>query len=247
MLFKRKKKEAAGGFGDIWLISYADMITTMLVVFVALTSLSMKDQTGALLTDALGHFVDAQDAFGGPSDFPPSGRAMQLTTMNPAYPVADVKPGEKKGSYSPQQEGPTRVLDGEEQRMTQFLDEMKRRMRYEKLTPDVARAALDFYQPVRKHAPYLESTHMDALQQIVPLLHHKEYRVYVVRWATSPKEKAWERAAEQSRLYADEIAEVFQLDEEVRSRLIPVGRPWWYPGFPRPELSFVVTKTAAAR
>lgn len=244
MIFRRKKTGEPEGLSEVWLISYADMITGLLVMFVALTTLGL-DQTGISLANAVGSFLESQRRFGLPSFSPPSSRAVKLPHFNPHYPNRnpDKNTINKGTGAGPDLGGDDagRVLQMDEEKFKKFLGEMKRVTQYDPQPTAKNRATIDFYVPLKRGQPYLKAEHSKMVAQIVPLLRRQNYRVYIVRWAASPTDTAWIPAAEQAKQIVDEIADEAQLDSESRSRLIPLGQPWWYPNVARPEFSFVIT------
>ena len=94
MLFGRKR--ASGGSSvnaNGWMISYADMVTILLAMFIVLSTLS-KDQTGMSLYYGTGSYRNAVKRFGMPGVASNSGRTVPLTVPGPRYSVEN--PGESK-------------------------------------------------------------------------------------------------------------------------------------------------------
>lgn len=233
MFFGRKKtEEASSNIQNIWLISYADMMTTLVVMFIALSALNM-DQTGIRITNAIGSFVHSQNTSGISGLFPSSSEAMNWEHVSPHWLIAG----------QPDDGGDVRrVVDAEEEQLQRFLREMERQFPVAKLPRVRGRAVVDFYEPLRRSSPYLKPSHAEILGQVVPVLRRHDYRVYVVRWTPSPALRSWKEAAEVAKQVTEDIAGDYRLDAEARGRLIPLAQPWWYPDIPRPELSFIITK-----
>ena len=100
MLHKHKKHHEGGVNTNGWMMSYADMATTLLAMFIALSTLG-KDQSGVSFYNGTGSFLRALDTFGLPNLFPSSTRAIRLQATGPHYWVGD--PGETEGSrFRPQ-------------------------------------------------------------------------------------------------------------------------------------------------
>src|SRR5947209_7064065 len=70
-----------------WMMSYADMATILLAMFIVLSTLG-KDQTGVNLHNGTGSFRQALDAFGLPGLFSTSSRVIPLETASPRYHAA---------------------------------------------------------------------------------------------------------------------------------------------------------------
>src|SRR2546428_132665 len=67
-----------------WMMSYADMATTLLAMFIALSTLG-KDQTGINLYNGTGSFTHSLDTFGLPGLFPNSAHVIQLDHPGPHH------------------------------------------------------------------------------------------------------------------------------------------------------------------
>jgi hypothetical protein len=240
---KLKKKSGGSAINtEGWMMSYADMATTLLAMFIVLSTLG-KDQTGISLYNGTGSFIHAMESFGLPGLFSTSSRAFQLDAGSPHY----LSPGPLDPSE--QHPGPDagqpndRVIDGEQEQLQRFLGEMQRQLQVQKLARPAGQAVVDFYDPLTRRAPYLSPRELEVARQVVPLLHRSDYRVSVVVWATTPSASAWNRAAGEAKLVADDLASSAQLDGDARARLLPLGQTWPYAKIRRPILSLVIAKT----
>ena len=243
------KKHAAHGDTSIntnaWMMSYADMATTLLAMFIVLSTLG-KDQTGISLYNGTGSFVHSLDSFGLPGFFPGSTKVIQFKTSGPHYQGQDA-PGSGGNSENDGMPGNpnARIIDMEEEQLQHFLREMGRQFRVEKLPRTAGQATVDFYDPIHKSPPYLDPKPTEVLWQIISVLRRPNYRVSLIIWATTPSESAWTRAAGQAAFLVNEIAKVAELDSGARARLVPLGQPWRYPKVRRPIMSLVIAKTEA--
>ncbi len=241
-----------GGSGDsaintnAWMMSYADMATTLLAMFIVLSTLG-KDQTGVSLHNGTGSFIHAVDSFGLSGVLPSSSRVIQMQSPGPHYhhPPAGQQ-GDSKNAGTDNGESSQRVIDLEEEQLQQFLREMERQFSIEKLPRMTGQVVVDMYDRINQTAPYLTAKQAETVWQVVPLLRRPNYRIYFVVWATTPSESAWNRAVNQARLVTEEIATTAQLDPESRNRLIPLGQPWRHRDIRRPVLSLIVARTDQA-
>ncbi len=222
MLFRyfKKKGDQARINTDGWMMSYADMATTLLATSIVLSTLG-RDQTGISLYNGTGSFVESMHSFGLPGVTPNSSRLIPLEASSPHYPVGSSEgnaapDGQLDGSAKPDGQDPSRLIDGEEAQLQQFLDELNRLFRVDKLPRSTGRAAVDLYERFNKTAPLLRPRHLEVLGQVLPALHRSNYRVLIVVWATTPGERAWLRAAHQAQQATDEIAAAGQLDAAAR-------------------------------
>lgn len=215
-----------------WMMSYADMATILLAMFIVLTVLG-QDQTGVSLHKGLESYRESRDSFGLSGMFESSPRSVQFDAPTTRFPSgADGESGSAG-----------RSLDAELERLQHFVHEMDRQFPIDKLPPARAQATVDLFDPIHKESPYLASKHREVLGQVLPLLKRGDYRVTLVVWATMPSDSAWLRAAEQANHVADEAADTAQLEAKDRARFTALGQPWRYPDYQRPVLSISVTKT----
>jgi hypothetical protein len=239
MLFRhfKKKGDQARINTNSWMMSYADMATTLLASFVVLSTLG-KDQTGISLYNGTGSFAESMQTFGLPGLTSNSSRIIPLETSSPHYRSASTE-----DQPPPDGQDSARLIDIEEEQFQQFLAELNRLFPVTQLPRITGQAVVDLYEPFNKKGPLLRPKHLEMLAQVVPALHRSNYRVEVVVWATMPSDKAWLRAVTQARQAADEIAAAAQLDPAMRARLIAVGKPWRYRDVPRPVISFSIIRT----
>ncbi len=245
-MLRRRKKQADSHINtEGWMMSYADMATILLAMFIVLSTLG-KDQTGVNLYNGTGSFRKALDAFGMPGFFSSSSRPIQMSYPSPHYSLQG--PG-GNGTGHGQNSGtgeaglPSRTIDGEQEQMQRFLQEIGRRFPVEKIPRGEGQAVVDFYDRLNKSAPYLAPSQSEVIGQTVPILRRDNFRVFVVVWAPTPAASAWVRSAKQAQLVAEEIADMAQLDAQARARLIPLGQPWRYQNLQRPIMSLVIVKT----
>ncbi len=174
---------------------------------------------------------------------------MQFSYPSPHYALQEPGgTGTGKGQNSGTGEAgpPSRTIDGEQEQMQRFLQEIGRRFPVEKVPRSEGQSVIDFYDRLNKSAPYLSPSQSEVIGQIVGVLRRGTFRVFVVIWAPTPAESAWVRSAKQAQLVADEIADMAQLDSAARGRLVPLGQPWRYQNLQRPVMSVVIVKTQPA-
>jgi len=236
-----KKKGAEGGINtEGWMMSYADMATVLLAMFIVLSTLG-KDQTGVSLQKGLESWRDSRASFGLSGAFQTSSRVVQLDAMAPQYVLAEDNPP-AEGAGPDKHEG-QRSTDAEQERLQRFLQEMDRQFKVEKLPRVVGSATVDFYDKLGDAPPYLTAKQAEVLNQALPLLDRGNHRILLIVWATMPNESAWARAGDQARLVADELARSHQLSAAARGQLVPLGQPWRYAGYERPVMSLVIART----
>src|ERR1700674_1695735 len=81
---RRRKRGFPGINTEGWMMSYADMATTLLAMFIVLSTMG-KDQTGISLYNGTGSFVHAEQSFGLPGLFPNSSKVIVLPEPGPHY------------------------------------------------------------------------------------------------------------------------------------------------------------------
>jgi hypothetical protein len=235
----QRRKRAGGHINtEGWMMSYADMATILLAMFIVLSTLG-KDQTGVKLINATGSFVNALNSFGLPGLFTSSTRPIPMNDSTPHYLYTPPEEDEPPAGGKDQ----SRVIDGEEEHLRQFLHELRRQFPVERLPRLVGQVIVDLYEPLRSQPPYLGPQHAEVLEQVRPLLERPNYRLYLVVWTPTPSSSAWQRAAEQARRAAAEFASASALPPSAAERLIPLAQPWRYRDIRRPVLSFLVVKT----
>jgi hypothetical protein len=242
-----KRNKPADGVinSEGWMMSYADMATILLAMFIVLSTLG-KDQTGVALYNGTGSFRQALDCFGLPGLFSTSSRAIQLGAPGPHFlsESSDLPVDRKK--EGPHEDDPNRqrVIDGEQERLQHFLNEIQRQFRVERLPRITGQATVDLFDRLNDTAPHLHPRAAETIYQLVPQLRRSDYRMVVTVWATTPAESAWTRAAEQASQVVEEIAETAGLDAAARNRMVPVGQPWRFRELRRPVMSITIAKTS---
>ncbi len=240
MFLLRKKKGGHGGNvnSNAWMVSYADMATILLAMFIVLSTLG-KDQTGISLFYGTGSFKQALKNFGLPGLNANSNQVVPLQSAGTAYPT--------EAPFRESAEDPTgRIIDGEQEYLQHFLSEMGRAFEARKLDRTAGHCSLDVYDPLGKNPPNFTGKAREVIMQMLPLLRRGGYRLQVVVWAPMPNESTVLRAASQAQQLVAEINTEADLDPLARQRLVAVSQTWRYRDVPRPVLSVVVIKTAPA-
>ncbi|GIW78415.1 MAG: hypothetical protein KatS3mg105_0222 [Gemmatales bacterium] len=228
--------------GDSWLVSFSDLITTLLCFFIILSVL-VQDQSGLKLYEGLQSFrkVHEFQFFGMLSG---SKQVDQKSRPKPKHSMG-TPDGEKQGGTPDRADGEpeTRSIDGEEERLQKYLAEIDRLFSVKKLPAITGRATVDFYEKLHKGSAPLTEHHREFISQVLPLLRRKDYQVQVVVWATMPSESAWLRALRQAEAVCDQVAKLARLENKDRKRLVPVGRIWPHSDLQRPVMSLFIAKT----
>jgi hypothetical protein len=257
MSAKKKKEHAHGAAIDAnaWMMSYADMATILLAMFIVLSTFS-KDQSGISLYYGTGSFRAAVTSFGIPGLFEGSSQAVPLKATGTAHALqsSDRKETESgrespqaRHEAAPRNENPEqnrgRVIDIEEEQFQRFLDEMGRSFAVAKSPRVLGRSSIDIFDPIGKQPPYLNDRQRDLVAPLMGVLRRENYRLQVVVWAGIPRESAILRSAEEASAVVDELATGAGLDPAARRRLLAVGQSWRYSDVRRPVFSVIVTKT----
>ncbi|HWG43745.1 MAG TPA: flagellar motor protein MotB [Gemmataceae bacterium] len=238
MLFGRKRTGSRINT-DGWMMSYADMATILLAMFIVLSTLG-KDQTGINLANGTGSFVNSLNSFGMAGLFDSAAHPIPTNNPTPHYlynPHEDENQVEHPGAGDQ-----LRLIDGEEEHLQHFLQELHRQLPVERTSRSAGQVNIDLYEPLRKGAPYLTPRHVEMLEQIRPLLERPGFRVHLVVWTPTPTLSAWTRAATQAHHATAEFAAASQLSPAAAERLIPLAQPWRYRDIRRPILSLIVVK-----
>jgi hypothetical protein len=221
-----------------WMMSYADMATILLAMFIVLSALS-RDQTGITFERATRSLANAREAFGLPGLFSTSSQPIPFEGPTPhyAYAESDVSPGESADDAKPE-----RVLDGDEENLKRFVLEIQRQFPCERQPAVAGRVIVDLYEPLGKKAPYLTTSHTEAISQLLPMLEGAKYRLQLIVWAPTPAPAVWARAVDQASLVLREFAKGADLGDSTARRISPEGQPWRYRDIRRPALSLVLTR-----
>ncbi len=190
-----KKKGAEGAINtEGWMMSYADMATVLLAMFIVLSTLG-KDQTGVSLQKGLESWRDSRASFGLSGAFQTSSHVFQQEAMAPNYGLEQDKPADN-GTGPDDKEG-QRSRDAEQEGLQRFLQEMDRQFKVDKLPRVVGSATVDFFDKLGDAPPYLTAKEIEVVDQTLPLLDRGNYRILLIVWATTPSDTAWARAGDQ--------------------------------------------------
>lgn len=257
MLIPREKKGGHGGGPDslAWMMSYADMATILLAMFIVLSTFA-KDQTGISLYYGTGSFRAAVTSFGLPGLMNNSSEVVSLqapgtqhTLPNPESAEQDREPHSAREKENDNAAGKTasdaqqRVIDAEEENFQRFLGEMDRHFNTAKLPRTSGQTSLDFYDKLGTRPPYVTDSQREQLAPLLALLRRSGYRLQVIVWAGIPRDSATTRAADEAANVVEALAAEAGLDAAARRRLIAVGQSWPYRDVARPVMSVVVSRT----
>src|SRR5450432_486692 len=95
LLFRKKKGHGAAPDANAWMMSYADMATILLAMFIVLSTFS-QDQTGITLYHGTGSYKQASKNFGLPGLLPNSWQAVPLNNSGPQHAVDSPEEWKKK-------------------------------------------------------------------------------------------------------------------------------------------------------
>jgi Membrane MotB of proton-channel complex MotA/MotB len=241
-LLLRKKKAHVGGGGpdaNAWMVSYADMATILLAMFIVLSTFS-QDQTGITLYHGTGSFKKGLKNFGLPGLSPNSTQTVPLNHAGPQHSF-DPAEGWKPKEHTP--DAPDRVIDVEEEHFQHFLDEIGRVCPLNKLRRTVGQVTVDMHEPLSPLPPYLTVGHRLRVLPLLALLQRERYHLQIVVWAGMPVDTALIRASTQANAIVEMLAAGAELSPAERARLIGIGRTWPYRDIRRPVLSVVITRT----
>jgi flagellar motor protein MotB len=213
-----------------WMMSYADMATILLAMFIVLSTLG-NDQTGASLNKGLESWRESRQFFGLDGLFPNSKRAMGFNESNPRYAMDQ-----------PDTDGPRveQTLEGEQATLQNLQKEFERRFAMEKEAPQLGRASLDFFDPLNAKAPYLNARHESTLLQLTPYLLRTDYEAELVVWAPMPSESAMKRTLEKASALAGEIRAT--LPPGTNPTLMSVAQTWSHADNQRPVFSLILSR-----
>jgi hypothetical protein len=242
MIFRKRKNSGVSKVNtEGWMMSYADMATILLAMFIVLSTLG-KDQTGFNLNKALESVERHRNLFGLPGFLFSSAQPFQLDKVSSRYLTEQAERDPEPGNHPKHRD---KIHDLEEQQFQRFLEEMHRQFKVNKLPGLTGTASVDFFEPLGR-GPLLNAKANEVVAQVVPALYQKNCQVLIIVWATMPKESAWLRAARQADQLATEIGDTAGLDAEARGRLLPMGQPWPHQNYERPVFSLVITRFAKA-
>ncbi len=227
-----KKRKLGGSVINVegWMMSYADMATILLAMFIVLSTLG-KDQTGASLNKGLESWRESRQFFGLDGLLPNSKRVQAFNEYHPYYAVEQ-----------PDTDGPRvdQTSAGEEATLQSLQKEFDRRFNMEKAAPLLGRASLDFFDPLNARAPYLNAKHQPTLAQLTPYLLRADYEAMLVVWAPTPSESAMKRTLETATILAGEIRAC--LPPDAHPVLTSVAQTWNDPVNQRPVFSLTLSR-----
>ena len=237
-MLRRKKHghgEAHGGVDpNGWMISYADMVTILLAMFIVLSTLA-QDQTGISLYHGTGSYHKAVNSFGIPGLMSYTEKSVQQNHSGPRYSVDNPDPNSKPAL-------PDQLHDGELEQFQGFLADLSKDNNVNKTERTEGRAAVDIHTKLNTTAPYLNEKQTSMLIPVLSLVRDPKYRAEIIVWAPTPADTAMTRSlksAEQIRL---ELIEEISLPDELRDRVIAVCQPWRFKDVKRPIFSVVVSR-----
>ena len=235
MFFRRKKKAGESGIDpNAWMMSYADMVTILLAMFIVLSTLS-KDQTGLSLYYGTGSYRKAVKSFGLPSNTDNTAKTVPLNTPGPRYsyenPNTDQAPDTNQ-----------RIIDAEEEMFQHYLSKTNSEFSVQKVKGEAGRSAVDFHNKTGNNYPRLTGKQREMIIPLLVLAHQKNYRVEITAWATTPAETACTRAMQLAADLREEALGEMNAPPEMRVRVSAIGQPWRHRNVKRPIFSVVIIR-----
>src|SRR6185437_12122182 len=120
MLFGRKPTGSRINT-DGWMMSYADMATILLAMFIVLSTLG-KDQTGINLANGTGSFVNSLNSFGLDGLLDAAPHPLKMNKQTPDY-LFNLRPMDSRQDQAGETDK-VRIIDGEEEHLQRFLQEL---------------------------------------------------------------------------------------------------------------------------
>jgi hypothetical protein len=229
-MIPKRKKDGGKINTEGWMMSYADMATILLAMFIVLSTFG-KDQTGATLQKGLESWKESRQFFGLPGFFTNSSQQHQHNFKGPTYQASEDATDESGDEQAV-------TLDAEIEKLRRFLKDPGGDGDLARQPSIKGQATLDFFEPLNRQPPYLTAKHRERLSQMLPLLNRKDYTITLVVWATMPVDSALTRAAEQ----ATEIADELRPGGMRTNNFTAIGQPWRYANFQRPIFSLTLRR-----
>ncbi len=237
-MFRRKKHghgEAHGGIDpNGWMMSYADMVTILLAMFIVLSTLA-KDQTGISLYHGTGSYHKAVNSFGIPGLMGYSDQTVPKNESGPRYTMENPDPKAKPAN-------PDQLADGELEQFQGFLADLNKENEVKKNERVQGRAAVDIHSKLNTKAPYLNEKQTSQLIPILSLVRETGFRAEIIVWAPTPADTAMTRSIKSAEQIRQELLEEISLPEEYRDRVIAVCQPWRFKDVKRPVFSVIVSR-----
>ena len=202
MASKKKKKSGDGGGEEqpSWMVSYADMATVLLALFIALSSMA-KDQTGLAFYYGTGSFRNALKSFNLPGLSDRETRNVPLSLPGPMFSADNPEPEAEEAKPG------DRILDAEEEHFQNFLNDVKAAHPVAKLPGQLGEAAVDFHGPLAEESPRLSKKQRDMASKLLGFLDQPGYTVEIVVWSPTPYNSALLRSAGYAREIRQELLE----------------------------------------
>lgn len=230
MLFRKRKTPDKKPDPEAWMMSYGDMATILLAMFIVLSTLG-KDQTGLNLMQGLESWRDSRQFFGLGGTSPRSARVQQMQFPGRTYSVPD--------PWSRDQNDRDAVLDAEQEDLDRLLNWLKDSFDLRRVQAPAAQATVEEFEPFRNGR--LSPAQHRRLEPLIPVLADRDHRIFVVVWASMPSETALLRAAAEAAALASEIRTLTGLPLG-GDRLTAVGQPWAFPDKRRPVYTLTLER-----
>ena len=240
MQLKKKKGSSEPGLPS-WIVSYGDLVTTLLCFFIILSALA-EDQTGVKLCIGLNSFRNRPLLADISGMHNRTRKTVPLKAPGPSV-IPKSQDGNKNGSGGGDPDEPeARNLDAELEQFQWYLKEMERNFDLGKLPKVEGQTIVDVHEPLQKDPIRPGVNGQKTLLQMINVLARGDYRVTVIVWATMPSASAWKRATTQSQAITSQAANLLRLSGEARDQLHTQGRIWQHSERRRPVFSVVVAK-----
>lgn len=236
MFFRRKKGKGnhAGIDPNGWMMSYADMVTILLAMFIVLSTLA-KDQTGLSLYRGTGSYKKAINSLGVPGLMKYAYKSVELSEAAPRYTIENLDPKSKPAE-------PHQLADGELEQFQAFLFDLSQSNEVKRKEREQARAAVDIHSRINNQPPYLKEKQTSQLISVISLVREANYRAEIIVWAPTPADSMLARSVKIAEQIRQELLEEISLPEEYRDRVIAVSQPWRFKDIKRPVFSVVISR-----
>lgn len=235
MFIRRKKKKGDAEGLPSWIVSYGDLVTTLLCFFIILSTLA-KDQTGMRLYAGLESFRN-RPVF--PEVFGSSKRSSNMVLLD--VPASSKIP--KSLMESPQKQAEKkRLMDLELADFQRFLGEMQRQFEVQKSSVTWKTVTFDIFEPLSQPSLTPGPQATKKITEMMRLVLQGNYQLTIMVWATMPSKSAWIRAGNQANSVAGHVITQWNLTPQDQKRILPQGRVWRYRDSPRPVLSLVLAR-----
>jgi hypothetical protein len=237
-----RRKPAASGPNNGYLVSFGDTMTALLAFFIVLNSLA-SDQSGADLHSGTGSFVHVTNSMGLPGLFSTEHSSYPFSMIAPSPLFENVSDAEGASGAGPDDSADS-IWErdrawGEFQRL---LFEFERYHETNHQRTVVAEVSIDRLGSWPPGEGLLDKDLRQQLSTLLPLIRSGFYEIEYVIWATTPSASAWSRGLQQAAALQTSIRSQCGLAPAECDRVRVIVRNWNARKIKRPALSCVVRR-----